>query len=40
MLKFILGGEAWGNKTKEIILGLNYEKHISLFYSPTPCSQV
>ena len=29
MLKFILGTEAWGNKTKEVILRLRNESYIS-----------
>ena len=40
ILKFRLGSEAWGNKTKEIILRLSNEKYISLVFSPTPRSQI
>ena len=42
--KFIHGSEAWGNKTKEIILRLSNDYTVNnaflLFYSPKPRSQV
>ena len=35
ILKFTLGSEAWGNKTKEIILRLS-DKHFFCFIPPEP----
>ena len=40
ILKLKLGCDAWGNKTKEIILRLSNEQYISLVFSPTPRSQI
>ena len=40
ILKFILGSEAWANKTKETYYLLLSLKMISLFYSSKPRSQV
>ena len=34
ILKFILGSEAWGNKTKELILRLSNESYISFVSFP------
>ena len=42
MLKFRLGTEAWGNKTKEITFRLSNEKYISFVFfprAPEPCME-